>query len=119
MAILIVQAITSFAVISYFHVKKAAPGNMLTTGIIPALGGIGMLYVVWLLLDNIDFAGGAAAGSPFFKSIPYLVIGTFVIGLVGVLLLRSRNRAVYDAIGRTVFEEAAARDVPSQGGHRR
>jgi len=119
MAILIVQAITSFAVISYFHVKKAAPGNMLTTGIIPALGGIGMLYVVWLLLDNIDFAGGAAAGSPFFKAIPYLVIGTFVIGLLGVLLLRARNRAVYDAIGRTVYEEAAARDVPVQGGNRR
>lgn len=119
MAILIVQAITSFAVISYFHVKKAAPGNIVTTGIIPALGGIGMLYVVWLLLDNLDFAGGVAASSPFFKAIPYLVIATFVVGLLGVLLLRSRNRAVYDAIGRTVFEEAHTReDVPAQGGHR-
>lgn len=118
MAILIVQAITSFAVISYFHVKKAAPGNIVTTGIIPALGGIGMLYVVWLLLDNIDFAGGAAAGSPFFKAIPYLVIATFVVGLLGVLLLRSRNRPVYDAIGRTVFEETHER-VPAQGGPRR
>lgn len=120
MAILIVQAITSFAVISYFHVKKAAPGNMLTTGIIPAIGGIGMLYVVWLLLDNLDFAGGVAAESPFFELIPYLVIGTFVLGLLGVLLLRSRSRDVYDSIGRTVFEEASVRDdVPAQGGHRR
>jgi amino acid transporter len=109
MAILIVQAITSLAVIWYFHVKKAAPGNILTTGIIPALGGIGMLYVVWLLLDNIDFAGGAAAGSPFFTAIPWIVIGTFVAGLVGVLLLKARNRAVYDAIGRTVFEETHER----------
>jgi len=119
MAILIVQAITSFAVISYFHVKKAAPGNILTTGVIPAIGGIGMLYVVWLLLDNIDFAGGAASGSPFFAAIPYLVIGTFLLGLVGVLLLRARNRPVYDEIGRTVYEEAAVRDdVPAQGGYR-
>jgi amino acid transporter len=109
MAILIVQAITSVAVIWYFHVKRAAPGNIVTTGIIPALGGIGMLYVVWLLLSNIDFAGGAASGSPFFKAIPWLVIGTFVAGLVGVLALRSRNRAVYDAIGRTVFEETHER----------
>jgi len=110
MAILIVQAITSVAVIWYFHVKKAAPGNILTTGIVPALGGLGMLYVVWLLLSNIDFAGGAAAGSPFFTAIPWIVIGTFVAGLVGVLLLRSRNRPVYDAIGRTVFEETHQRD---------
>ena len=49
----IVQAICSLAVIWYFHVKKAHPGNILTTGVIPALGGLGMLYVVWLLFDNI------------------------------------------------------------------
>jgi amino acid transporter len=119
MAILIVQAITSLAVIWYFHVKKAAPGNILTTGIIPALGGLGMVYVVWLLLDNIDFAGGAASSAPFFAAIPYIVIGTFVLGLLGVLWLKSRNRPVYDAIGRTVFEETHVRgDVPVQGGPR-
>jgi amino acid transporter len=110
MAILIVQAITSVAVIWYFHVKKAAPGHVLTTGVIPGLGGLGMLYVVYLLLSNIDFAGGAAAGSPFFTAIPWIVIGTFGAGLIGILVLRSRNRPVYDAIGRTVFEEAHSRD---------
>ena len=109
MAILIVQAITSVAVIWYFHVKKAAPGNILTTGVIPALGGLGMLYVVYLLLSNIDFAGGAASGSPFFHAIPYMVVVTFALGLAGVLYLRSRNRPVYDAIGRTVFEETHTR----------
>jgi amino acid transporter len=109
MAILIVQAITSLAVIWYFHVKKVQPGNVLTTGIIPGIGGLGMVYVVWLLLSNIDFAGGAAAGSPFFKAIPWLVIVTFLGGLVGVLVLKSRNRPVYDAIGRTVFEETHER----------
>ena len=119
MAILIVQAITSFAVISYFHVKKSAPGNVVTTLLIPLVGGIGMLYVVWLLLDNIDFAGGVAAESPFFDLIPYMVIATFVLGLLGILALRSRNRAVYDQIGRTVYEEAAVReDVPAQSGPR-
>jgi hypothetical protein len=42
-----------------------------------------------------------------------------VVGLAGVLWLKSRNRAVYDAIGRTVFEETHARDdVPAQGGRR-
>jgi hypothetical protein len=68
-----------------------------------------MLYVVYLLLSNIDFAGGAASGSPFFTAIPWIVIATFVAGLIGILVLRSRNRPVYDAIGRTVFEEAHER----------
>jgi amino acid transporter len=117
MAILIVQAITSLAVIWYFHVKKAKPGNILTTGIIPALGGIGMLYVVWLLIDNIKFAGGAASAAPFFTAIPYMVIGTAVVGLIGIIWLKSRNKEVYDAIGRTVFEETHER-VPTQGGSR-
>jgi amino acid transporter len=119
MAILIVQAITSLAVIWYFHVKKVQPGNVLTTGVIPALGGLGMVYVVWLLLDNINFAGGAASSAPFFKAIPYMVALTFLVGLVGVLWLKTRNRPVYDAIGRTVFEETHARgDVRAQGGSR-
>jgi amino acid transporter len=109
MAILIVQAITSLAVIWYFHVKKAAPGNLLTTGIIPAIGGLGMIYVVYLLLSNINFAGGAASASPFFKAIPWIVIGTFVVGLLAVMWLRARNRPVYDAIGRTVLEETHER----------
>ena len=117
MAILIVQAITSLAVIWYFHVKKAQPGNIVTTGIIPALGGLGMLYVVWLLIDNIKFAGGAGSAAPFFTAIPWLVGATFIVGLLGVLLLRSRNQPVYKAIGRTVFEETHER-LPTQSGPR-
>jgi amino acid transporter len=117
MAILIVQAVTSLAVIWYFHVKKVQPGNMLTTGIIPALGGLGMLYVVWLLIDNIKFAGGAGSAAPFFTAIPYLVAATALVGLAGILWLKARNKPVYEAIGRTVFEETHER-VPSQGGQR-
>jgi hypothetical protein len=104
-------------VIWYFHVKKAQPGNIITTGIIPALGGLGMLYVVWLLIDNIKFAGGAASAAPFFTAIPYMVIGTAAVGLIGIMWLKSRNKPVYDAIGRTVFEETHER-VPAQGGSR-
>lgn len=115
MAILIVQSITSLAVIWYFHVKKARPGHLLVTGVVPGLGGIGMVYVVYLLWTNIDFAGGAASGSPFFKAIPYIVVATFVLGLAVVLLLRSRSREAYEAIGRTVFEDTHER-LPAQAG---
>jgi amino acid transporter len=115
MAILIVQAITSLAVIWYFQVKKAQPGNLWLTGIIPALGGIGMLYVVWLLISNLSFAGGVAAASPFFSAIPWLVAATFVVGLVVILYLRARKPEVYNAVGRTVFEETHEREEAAQG----
>ena len=54
-------------------------------------------------------AGGGAAGSPLFKAIPYIVLGTFVIGLAAALLLRKRSPEVYQAIGRTVLEDTHER----------
>jgi hypothetical protein len=52
---------------------------------------------------------GRAAGSPFFKAIPYIVAVTFVAGLGPALVLRSRNPQVHPAIGRTVMEETHER----------
>lgn len=103
LAILIVQSICSVAVIVFFHVKKVQPGNVVTTGIIPAIGGIGMLYVVYLLCSNLSFAGGGASGSPFFKAIPWIVGATFVLAGLGALWLRSNRPDVYREVGRTVL----------------
>ena len=62
-AILLVQAICSAAVIWYFWVRKTHRGNVITTLICPLIGGVAMLYVVWLLWDNRAFAAGLAANS--------------------------------------------------------
>jgi amino acid transporter len=105
MAILIVQAICSVAVISYFHVKKVHPGNIWTTGVIPAVACLGMLYVVYLLFSNLSFAGGLASGSPFFHAMPYIVAAVFVLAGLGALWLRSKRPAIYAEIGRTVMAE--------------
>ena len=40
---------------------------MITTLICPLIGGVAMLYVVWLLWDNRAFAAGLAANSDVFK----------------------------------------------------
>jgi amino acid transporter len=109
MAILLVQAVCSVAVIWYFHVRKVHPGNLVTTGIIPALGAIGMLYVCYLLFSNLSFAGGAASGSTLYKSIPYIVAVTFLIGIGYSLWLRKTNPEQYQRVGRTVLEEAQER----------
>jgi amino acid transporter len=109
MALMIVMIICSVAVIWYFQVKKVHTGNLVTTGVAPALGGLGMVYVVYLLFSNLDFAGGAASGSLFFKLIPWITLMTFVLGLGAALWLRSNRRDVFDSIGRTVLEESRER----------
>lgn len=103
MAILIVQSICSAAVIVYFHVRKVHRGNVLTTGVIPALGGLGMLSVVYLLFSNLSFAGGGASVSPFFQAIPYTVAFVFLAAAGFALWLRARRPEVYAQVGRTVL----------------
>jgi amino acid transporter len=108
-AILLVQAICSFAVIWYFWVKKTHKGNVITTLICPLIGGLAMLYVVWLLWDNRAFAAGYASNSDVMKVGPYLIVAVFVAGLAWALWLRSSKPDHYAAIGRTVLEEAHER----------
>jgi amino acid transporter len=109
MALLIVMVICSVAVIWYFHVKKVHHGNIVTTAIIPGLGGLGMTYVVYLLFSNLSFAGGAAADSLFFKLMPWITLVTFLLGAAAALWLRANRRETFDAIGRTVLEESSER----------
>jgi hypothetical protein len=104
-----VQAICSFAVIWYFWVRKTHRGNIITTLVCPLIGGVAMLYVVWLLWDNRAFAAGYAANSLVFKAGPYFILAVFVLGLVYALWLRSARPEVYAAIGRTVMEDAHER----------
>ena len=109
-AILLVQAICSAAVIWFFWVRKTHRGNVITTLICPLIGGLAMLYVVWLLWDNREFAAGLAAKSDVFKVAPYMILAAFVIGLGYALWLRSAKPEVYAEIGRTVMDDAHERD---------
>ena len=112
-AILIVQALCAFAVISYFHVGKHHPetANWFRTFLAPLLGGIGMCYVIYLLFANMSFAGGTAAESLLFKLIPYIVFGLFAVGLLFALYLRSQRPAKYERVGRIVLEDSHDRDT--------
>ncbi|MFI6602524.1 APC family permease [Nonomuraea sp. NPDC050536] len=109
--LLIVQTICSIAVIFYFHVKGHHPEtkHWWRTLISPVIGALGMGYVVFLLFSNIEFAAGAAAGSPVFTAIPYLIVGIFLVGLAIGLTLRLRSPERYAMIGRTILEEAHER----------
>ncbi|GAA3439870.1 APC family permease [Kutzneria kofuensis] len=109
MAILIVQTLCSFAVIGYFSRNHKESRHWFTTFTAPLLGGIGMIAVVWLLVDNLDAAAGAAASTPFFHAIPWIVGALFVLGVVGALALRRFRPETYAVLGRIVLDDAKER----------
>ncbi|MEU2509782.1 APC family permease [Streptomyces sp. NPDC007863] len=110
MAILIVQTLCSFAVIGYFRRNHPEDRHWFRTLTAPLLGGIGMTAVVVLLVVNMETAAGPAAGSLFFKAIPWIVGGVFLGGLALGLYLKARRPERYEIIGRIVLEDAAERD---------
>jgi len=112
MAILIVQALCAFSVVAYFHVTKHHPetANWFRTLLAPLLGGIGMLYVVYLLWTHKEDAAGAASSTLLFKATPWIVVGFFVSGLLIALYFKFRDQSRYERIGRIVLEDTFERD---------
>jgi amino acid transporter len=107
--ILIVQTVCSAAVISYFFVKKVHPGNVLWSLVCPLIGGVGMVYALYLLWDNREFAAGYGAGSKVFTLMPWYVVLTVVVGFAYTLWMRNAHPDKYAEIGRTTLVEAHER----------
>ncbi|TWP32682.1 APC family permease [Leekyejoonella antrihumi] len=116
MAILIVQALTSFSVISYFHILKMHPesANWFRTFLAPLLGGIGMIYVSWLLIQNRSFAAGTASKDIVFTATPWIVIAFGVAGLVYAIASRYLAPERYEIIGRVVLDDTHEREEETQ-----
>jgi amino acid transporter len=112
MAILIVQSLCAFAVVSFFHVRKNHPvsKHWFRTMIAPLLGGIGMLYVVYLLWEHKETAAGAAAGTLLFKLTPWIVVGIFVLGAALATYFKFRDARRFELIGRIVYDETQVRE---------
>lgn len=110
-AILIVQAVAAIAVIGYFHVRRQHPEtrHWFRTLLAPALGAAGMIYVVFLLIANAQFAAGTAASSPVFAAIPYIVIAVAALGVVWALVLKKVSPARFERLGRVILDEAKER----------
>jgi amino acid transporter len=112
MAILIVQSLCAFSVIAFFHFHKNHPSSAhwFKTFLAPLLGGIGMLYVVYLLWEHKDAAAGAASGTLLFKLTPWIVVGLFALGAVIALYFKFRDPRRYELIGRIVYEDTEVRE---------
>jgi amino acid transporter len=111
-AILVVQALTAFSCISYFHVLKRhqESAHWFRTFLAPLLGGVGMLYVIWLLIENASFAAGTAASDIVFKLSPWVVGVAGVGGIVFALGAKYLAPERFDIIGRVVLDDSRERE---------
>ncbi len=114
-AILIVQSMAAFAAVAYFHVHRKHPesANWFRTLIAPLLGGLGMVYVTYLLFTNSSFLAGAGATDIVFTLSPWVVAATGFGGLTFALVCKYLAPHRYESIGRIVLEDTRERDEPT------
>jgi amino acid transporter len=105
LGLLLVMALTSFAIVRYFRVTAPGEGHWWKTLVAPLLGGGLMLFSAWLLFHNRAALSGAA-GAAFIRYGFWLIPIAFVLGIGAALWFRARDSARYAAVGRFVHEEA-------------
>ncbi len=103
--LLLVQALTSFAIVRYFRVVAPEHAHPVKTLIAPLLGGALMVFSAWLLFHNRGALSGAS-GATFIRYGFWLIPITFVLGIGAAIWFRARDAARYAAVGRFVHEEA-------------
>ncbi|GAA2190662.1 MULTISPECIES: APC family permease [Streptomyces] len=109
MAILVVQAVCSFAVLVYFRSHHPESRHWFRTFTAPLLGGVAMLAVVVLLVSHMGVAAGPESGSLVLRATPWLVALVAAAGLGYAQYLKRRAPERYALLGRTVLEETKER----------
>ncbi|MEV4226379.1 APC family permease [Streptomyces bobili] len=109
MAILVVQAVCSFAVLAYFRSHHPESRHWFKTFTAPLLGGVAMLAVVALLVSNMGVAAGPESDSLVLKATPWIVGLIAVAGFGYAQYLKRRSPERYALLGRTVLEETKER----------
>jgi hypothetical protein len=90
------MALTCASVIVYFR-RSRTDARPWQTMIAPSLGLVGLLLILYLVVDNFPtLIGGSTALAVTFE---VLVAATFAAGVVLALLLRSASPGRYEQIG--------------------
>jgi amino acid transporter len=105
MMLLILQSIVSVAVIVYFRKNHSDEAGVLSTVVAPIVAIISQVYLVYLLVVNLETFGGAG---PFGSKIPMIALVILAVGFVWGFALKFLSPATYEKIGRMVFDGSDA-----------
>ncbi|MFW0154008.1 APC family permease [Mycobacterium sp. smrl_JER01] len=104
LAVIVVQLLVSVAVIGYFNrVGRQTPADYLKTLAAPAIGAVGQLVILVLLLENLTFLAGD--DSVIVGLIPLYVAVIAAASIGYALWLRKRDPVRYTAIGQMHEDE--------------
>lgn len=102
MLLLILQAVVSIAIIRYFRANHPGEVNIFASLIAPVIAFISQVYLVYLLVENLETFGGTGS---FGSKIPMIAFTILAIGLVWGLVLRFVSPAAHARIGRLVLND--------------
>ncbi len=102
MLLLILQAVVSIAIIIYFRANHPGEVNIFAGLIAPVIAFVSQVYLVYLLVANLETFGGTGG---FGGRIPEIAAGILVVGLVWGLALRFVAPAAHARIGRLVLND--------------
>jgi len=103
MLILLAQALVSVAIIVYFRKNHPAEHHWWSTLLAPLISFIAQVYVIYLMISQMDFLG---AGLALANWIVWINLAVLVIGIAGALYLKTSDPKKYDEIGRLIFQGA-------------
>jgi amino acid transporter len=103
LGILLVQALTSAAIVRYFLTEARDGFHWWRTLAAPIVGGVAMIGACYLLIVNRGALSGAG-GAFFIQAIPWMVLVTFLAGVGIGLYFRVVDKVRHQSIGRVVFD---------------
>ena len=99
MLVLILQAVVSLAIIVYFQANHPEDAHWFSTLVCPIIALISQIYLVYLLVSQLETLGGTGA---FGHAIPYIGAAVIVVGLIWGFILRGMAPDTYARVGRMV-----------------
>ena len=107
MGVILLLALASFAIVGYFRKIQHAE-TMWTSQIAPALAGLGLTVVFYLVIDNFNLLITGIPDAPTDDRsiiLPAILIGGGIIGMIVGLIIKSTRPDVYARIGEMGEEE--------------
>src|SRR5215207_2521433 len=98
--ILAIQALCALAVILW-HRRHKHPDSFWVVTVCPIIAILGQVFAIYLLFKNIDTLAGTIGYVDLIAPIAVLVV---IAALAYALMLKRRNRAKFDLIGRMIDE---------------